>query len=184
MRTIDGGVVALGVTLIGASSAFTWKAAVMKADVVDRFKTRVALAQAGLDEHASESLRQLARRVNKVLGDLDTFDPEEALGDPAELREYVDRVSSVLDARRAMPGYFGTMLKTGPRLLVLLCALDLALPATFSYYSGLHRVRPVGTIGLLVCSAVAAVACLISVRHFVTLHRFASAEVSAMRSDR
>jgi high-affinity K+ transport system ATPase subunit B len=84
---------------------------------------------------------------------------------------------------RCLASYFGTMLTTGPRLLLLLCALDLALPATFSYYSGLHQVRPVGTVGMTVCLVAAAVACLISVRHFVTLHRFASAEVSAMSGD-
>lgn len=183
MRSIDGGIVALGVTLVGASTAFTWKAALMKADVVDKFKTRMRLAQAGLDEHASESLRRLAKRVNRVLGELDSFDPDDALGDPAELRDYVDQVSNALDERRALPGYFATMLKTGPRLLGLLCVLDVALLATFSYYSGIHRVRPVGTVGVGVCTVVAIAACFLSLRHFVTLHRFASAEVSAMSEE-
>jgi hypothetical protein len=183
MRTIDGGLVALGVTLMGTSGAFTWKVASMKAEVVSEYKTRVALAQAGLDEHASASLRQPARRVNQVLGDLDRFDPNEALGDPAELRGFVDRVSRVLDARRALPGYFLQMLNTGPRLLLLLGVLNLGLPVTFSYYSGLHRVRLVGAVGVVVCVVVAIVACYVSVRHFLTLHRFASAEVSAMSDD-
>jgi hypothetical protein len=177
MRTIDGGVVALGVTLIGASIGFSWKAANLKSDIVNNFNTRVAIAQAGLDERAASLLRLLARRVNQVLGDLNRFNPDEALSDPSELQGYVETVSKVLTARRKLPDYFARMLAVGPRLLVLFGTLDVSLLVAFSYFTGFNRARTIGFVGMWTSIFASLIACALCIHYFVTLHRFAGAEV-------
>ena len=136
MRAIDGGVVALGTVFALSNAGGLWKAASLRPDVFKEYHSRMALAQAALDERAATELRLLAVEVNQALGDLERFDPHLALGDPSTLQSHVEAVDRALTTRRKLPRYVGSMLQCGPALMAILSLLMVGLFATFSYFTG------------------------------------------------
>jgi hypothetical protein len=179
-RTIDAGALSLGVGALVTTAGGLWKRARLRSDLIAEFQGRMALAQAALDERAASDLRSLAERVNRVLGDLETFDPHQALADPAELQAHVDHVGRVLTARKCLPRCFRRMLAIGPLLTILLPLLIASIATALTYFSGWLRNRAVGYGGvwagailLLCCAATAAY-------YFLQLHLFSRAEVLAL----
>lgn len=179
-KTIDAGALSLGVGALIATAGGLWKSARLRSDLIAEFQGRMALAQAALDERAASDLRSLSERVNRVLGALESFDPHQALADPAELQAHVDHVSRVLKARKRLPRCFRRMLAIGPALTILLALLIASIATVLTYFSGWSRSRTVGYIGLrasgflLLCSA------LTAAYYFLQLHLFSKAEVLAL----
>ena len=183
MKGVDGGVVALGVTLLGMTGAGLWKAASLRSDTIGKYRPRVDIAKAGLDERVAKALRRLAERVNRVLGDDGEFNPLRTIVDPAELHVFVDDVGAALKARQALPRCYRRLLRVGPILMVLLAAVFVALVATFSYYTGWNRSRELGRIGGGVSILLALAFAVVFVYYAVALHRFSAAEVLASPGD-
>jgi len=177
MSTIDGGIVALGAGFVVTTGGGIWKAASLRSDVFKEYQSRVALAQAALDERAAKELRELAIEVNRALGDLDRFDPHQALADPSTLQAHVNVVNRALTARRKLPRYFRAMLRCGPSLLALLSLLMVGVLLAFSYFTGWKRDREVGYIGLWASLILVLASVLVSAWYFALLYRFTSAEV-------
>jgi hypothetical protein len=174
---IDNDALGLGVVLAAADVGAIWKAANLRTDVYQNYKDRVALAQAGLDERASTELRRLAERVTQALGDLERFNPDQALGDPGALQSHIEVVSSTMIARRKLPTYFRRMLNCGPVLLAILILLLVSLLIALSYFSGWKRARDVGYVTLWTSVGLAGSATLVTAYYFSLLHRFGSAEI-------
>lgn len=180
MRNINASVVGLGSGLLLATVSALWKAAGFRSNVIKEFQSRVALAQAGLDERAAEALRKLADRVNEVLGALDEFDPNQALADPRDLQAYVATAQRYLKARRRLPIYFRGLLRVGPILVVLLTLLIVGWLVTFAYFSGWSRNRTMGYVALWASLAVVGAVGLVTVYCIVCQQRFSGAEILSM----
>lgn len=140
----------------------------------------MALAQAALDERAASDLRSLADKVNRVLGDLETFDPHQALADPAELQAHVDHVGRVLTERKRLPRYFRRMLAVGPILTILLALLLASIATTLTYFSGWLRNRTAGYVGLVAGIFLLSCCVVTAAYYFLQLHLFSRAEVLAL----
>jgi hypothetical protein len=183
MKSVDGGVVALGVTLLGMTGAGLWKAASLRSDTIGKYRARVDIARAGLDERVATALRRLAEQVNRVLGEDGEFNPLRTIIDPAELHVFVDDVGAALKARHALPNCYQQLLRVGPTLMVLLTGMFVALIVTFSYYTGWNRSRGLGRIGGGVSIVFALAFAVVFVYYAVALHRFSAAEVLASPGD-
>ena len=183
MSTIDGGVLALGAGFVVTTGGALWKAANLRSDVFSNYHRRVALAQAGIDERASAALRRLADKVTETLGDMERFQPEQALADPTELQTQIEDVARLLTARTHLPLYFRRMLKIGPVLMVLLAVLLISILVALTYFSGWKRARGVGYAGVWGGVASVTLISLVTAYYFSLLHRFASAEILSAVDD-
>lgn len=183
MSGVDVQVVALGAALVTASGAGTWKAASLRSDTIAKYRPRMDLARAGLDERAADALRRLALRTNRFLGDDGEFDPLQAIVDPAELRVYVDDFGAALAARQALPRCYRNLLRVGPALMVLLGLAIPALVVAFSYYAGWTRARLVGQLGGAVAIVLALAVAGVFIYYAVAQQRFSAAEVLALPSE-
>jgi hypothetical protein len=158
-----------------------WKASSLRSDIFKNFQPRLDLALAGLDNNASQALRQLADRVNGLLGSgvglEENFNPLQALADPGELRVIVDRVSAFMQARRQIPRHYRGLLLVGPLLLVALIPMLSGSLVALSYFTGLFRDRIVGYVGLWVGVAAFLAMCLVGALHLFCQMRFSRAEL-------
>lgn len=184
MRQIQGGVVALGAVLVTTVGAAAWKASSLRSDTIEKYKPRMQLARAGLEERAATCMRSLAEEVNTVLGDIDKdFEPGKALADPSDLQDYVRDFGKTLKARQALPRYLDRLLRAGPALTALLTALVVALIAAFSYYCGWSRARTFGMWSAWIAMALAVLVALVFVYCAVAQHKFSAAEILSAPTD-
>jgi hypothetical protein len=181
MRHVNPAVVGVGVAICVPIAVAIWRASSLRSDTFRNFQPRLDLAQAGLDNNASEALRRLADRVNGVLGSgvglEDNFNPTLALGDPGELRVLVDRVSGFMKARRQIPRHYRGLLLVGPLLLVTLVPMLASSVVALSYFTGLFRDRTVGYVGVWVAAGTIVAACSVLSLHIVCQMRFSRAEL-------
>jgi hypothetical protein len=181
MKHVDPAVVGLGAAICIPLAIAIWRASSLRSDMFRNFQPRLALAQAGLDNNASDALRQLADRVNGLLGSNigleENFNPVQALADPGELRVIVDRVSAFMGARRRIPRHYRGLLLVGPLLLVTLIPTLLASLVALSYFTGLFRDRLVGYVGLWVGVGAFIASCVVGGMHMYCQMRFSGAEL-------
>lgn len=183
MSTIDGGALALGAGFVVTTAGALWKAANLRADVFSNYHGRLALAQAGIDERASAALRILAEKVDETLGDLDPFDPTQALADPSELQVLIEDVSRLLSARTHLPIYFRRMLQVGPLLMTLFIVLLVSVLIALTYFSGWKRARGLGYAGIWSAAGSVSLIGIVTAYYFSLLHRFSSAEILSAVAD-
>lgn len=183
MTSINDGALALGAGFVITTGGASWKAANLRSDIFNNYSSRVALAQAGLDERASNALRSLADKVNETLGALERFNPTRALADPTELRTHIGHVAHLLAARANLRVYFRRMLRIGPVLTFLLAVLLVCVLVALTYFSGWKHDRSIGYGGLW--TAVGSLACVsvVAVYYFVLLHRFSGIEILSATND-
>lgn len=184
MRSVDAGVVGVGVAIVLATIGALWRAARLRADVFSEFQTRTTLAQSGLDERASSALRELALTASRLVGDLDAdgrLRPLKVIGDPAELKDQVELFDRALRARERIPRYFQHLLLVGPVLVVVLGILVVGELATLSYFSGWKRQRLVGYVGLWTSLGATGLAVVAGGYYAWLLQRFSGAEILSAR---
>jgi hypothetical protein len=181
MRHVNPAVVGVGVAICVPIAVAIWRASNLRSDTFKNFQPRLALAQAGLDNNAAEALRQLADRVNGVLGSgvglEENFNPSLALADPGELRVLVDRVSVFMQARRQIPRHYRGLLLVGPLLLGAFVPMLISSLVALSYFTGIFRDREVGYVGVWITVGAFFLACLIGALHIFCQLRFSRAEL-------
>ena len=82
----------------------------LRGDLVQKWRDRVRLAEAGLSEHAATELRALQQSIHDLLGTGVSFIPAHVVADPGELLSSVKRIQQLIDARDGIQGSYNKLL--------------------------------------------------------------------------
>lgn len=177
MTTIHPAPLAVGIPVALGIVGALWKLSQYRSDTIDRYRPRVALAQAGLDDKASTALRTLAEKTNEILGGLEShFDPLRALGDPATLRGLVADVDRLLREHQRLPRYYRSLQLIGPTLIVVLIPEFICVLVVLSYFSGWKDDRLPAYVCLWIGIGLVAIAAVVLAIHIYLSWRFSHAE--------
>ena len=100
----------------------------MKGEVTDKWGDRVRIAEAGLEELASQSLNKLRNQLEEIADTEGSFNPRNVVANPATLRQSVRQFQKYLRVMERTPIYFRIMLALGP-ILTICCILLVAFGA-------------------------------------------------------
>jgi len=180
---VDSGWLALGVPLLLASIGAAWKFAGLRADMVEKWRTRVGIARAGLAEKTAVALRTLQRQTSLLLGTVE-FDPLAVTHDPADLRGSVGEVVRLLRHLDRLEPRFKTLLRLGPWLLGSVVAFGVGTVLLFGELGGVFNLGWPVAVGL--CALVISGGSLAAgfVLYAVIHHRLSVAETESTLPER
>ena len=82
----------------------------LRGDLVQKWRDRVRLAEAGLSERAATELRTLQQSIHDLLGTGVSFKPAHVVADPGDLLSSVKRIQQLIDARDGIQGSYNKLL--------------------------------------------------------------------------
>lgn len=135
------------VVLFVAITGAIVKTSDMKGDLVQQWRQRVQLAEAGLSERAAAELRALQRNIQDLLGTGIHFEPGHVVADPGALLSSVHRFQRLIEVRDGLRGTYDLLL-TLPRVFFWgLVAADAGVVMLFVRFSGVWANWWLGWIG-------------------------------------
>jgi hypothetical protein len=150
------------VVLFVAITGAIVKTSGMKGDLVQQWRQRVQLAEAGLSERAAAELRALQRNIQGLLGTGVPFKPGHVVADPGALLSSVHRFQYLIEVRDGLRSTYDLLLRL-PRVFFWgLVAADAGVAMLFVRFSGLWPNWWLGWIGAAVFSvATVVLACVL-----------------------
>lgn len=82
----------------------------LRGDLVQKWRDRVRVTEAGLSERAATELRTLQQSIHDLLGTGVSFKPAHVVADPGELLSSVKRIQELIDARDGIQGSYNKLL--------------------------------------------------------------------------
>ena len=149
----------------------------LRGDLVQKWRQRVTLADAGLSEQAAEELRSLQRKIGEVLGAGIRFNPSQVVADPAELLASVQRVQLLIEARDGLKGNYNRLLLIPRAFFWGLLAADAGMVTLFVSISGIWSSKWLGWVVLVVCFLAAMVLGIALVLYRQSQERLADADI-------
>lgn len=150
-------VLSLGLVLLLAVLAAVWRMASLRGETFDKWRQRVALAEAGLSERAAEELRHMQIEISRLVGTEAQFDPSRVVADPGDLLAGVLRLKRLIEKRDRVQHRFRLLLLLGPIFFWTLLTLAVGIVLTIIYHGGLASNSLLGDVGIAICAVSGAI---------------------------
>lgn len=180
---IDVGWLSVGIVLLVAVAGAVWKFAALRSEVSQKWGERVLVDIAGLDEEATQALRQLRDDIDALLGDKEEFDPLHVLADPSKVKAQLVRFSKLTRARARVMTHFKWLLKLGPILLLSVIAFGIGAALGLGHVAGLWSSGDVAAFGWVIMG-IGGIATFMGVAAYSYLEYSLSSAETLARSER
>lgn len=181
-------IIGVGVAGALAFGAGVWKAGSLRGDVNARWAARVDFAVAALDAKTIQKLQALRDEVGEVLPEertsddperLDTFDPSQAIADPAPLSERAAEAVNLHRTRTRMESAISGLMRIGRAAVGGLAGMLVGTACATAHYAELWNWLPLEVAGLGLLAASTLLLLAVATTYLVLLDRLATAEALA-----
>jgi hypothetical protein len=174
----------VGPFLLGGIAWF-WLSISWRGDAHDKWTSKVHIALSGLEQKAIESLRDLQKEANRIIGPSGTgdFDPMRDLADPTLLAEPVSRFQKCLYFQKKAEGWLNLLLKVLEYSFILPAMLIIGTVLIALHYSGFWSMIWVGVVSWILIGASIAGGAAFLVLNLYLQNRLQSAVILGTLSD-
>jgi hypothetical protein len=181
-------IIGVGVAGVLAFGAGVWRAGSLRGDINARWAARVDFAVAALDAKTIQMLQALRDEVGEVLPkertsddpeSPDTFDPSQAIADPAPLSERAAQAVNLHRTRTRMESAISGLMRIGRATVGGLAGMLVGTACTTAHYAELWTWKPLEVAGLGLLAASTLVLLAVATIYLMLLDRLATAEALA-----